>query len=72
MDLKLPHLALGVYHIDVFIVESFVTRIATLQNAFSFEVISSYITDTGWNFEKFMELGNIMSKIDSHKLERLD
>lgn len=72
LDLKLPHLALGAYNVDIYIVESFVTRIATLQNAFSFEVLSSYIPDTGWNFEKFMELGNIMSKINDYKIERID
>jgi lipopolysaccharide transport system ATP-binding protein len=72
MDLILPHLALGAYYIDIYIVESFVTRIATLQNAFSFEVISSYITETGWNFERYMELGNIMAKINDYKLDRID
>lgn len=72
MGIILPHLALGTYYVDIYIVESFVTRIATFQNAFSFEVISSYVTDTGWNFERYMELGNIMAKIKDYKLERID
>ena len=63
LEIKLPQLSLGNYHIDIFIVESFIKRLATFQNAISFEVISSYIMETGWNFERNPEIGNVMFKV---------
>ena len=63
LDIKLPQLALGIYHVDIFIVESFIKRLATFQNATSFEVISSYVKETGWNFERNTEIGNILIKV---------
>lgn len=63
LDIKLPQLALGIYQLDIFIVESFIKRLATFQNAISFEVISSYVKETGWNFERNTEIGNILIKV---------
>jgi lipopolysaccharide transport system ATP-binding protein len=71
-DIKLPHLALGEYFIDIYIVESFVQRLAVFQNIFSFEVISSYIEATGWNFEKSLELGNIMGNVENCQLNTIE
>jgi len=71
-DLQLPQLALGEYHLDVYIVESFVKRLAHFFNVSSFEVSSSFIPASGWNFEKTAEIGNIMHKAENivyHHLE---
>ena len=58
--LNLPHMALGLYYIDLFVVESFVKRHASFFNISSFEVSSSFIPSTGWSFEKYAELGSIL------------
>jgi lipopolysaccharide transport system ATP-binding protein len=68
LDILMPHLSLGLYYMDVYIVESFVTRIAGFYNIFSFEVISSYVSETGWNFEKFPQLGNVLGKVNRHNI----
>lgn len=70
-DIKLPHLALGEYFVDIYIVESFIQRLSVFQNIFSFEVISSYIEDTGWSFEKSLEWGNTMGRIGEYRLDSI-
>jgi len=70
-NLCLPHLAIGEYHIDIYIVESFIERIASLFNVYSFEIFSSYIPETGWSFERYSDLGNIMGKINDYKFSKI-
>jgi lipopolysaccharide transport system ATP-binding protein len=65
LDIKLPQLALGEYFFDIYIVESSIKRISTFQNAISFEVVSSYIVETGWSFDNNSNsLGCILGKIE--------
>lgn len=66
LDIKLPHLALGVYFIDIYIVESSIRRISTFPNSIRFEVISSYITESGWSFNNNNNnLGAILWKVNN-------
>jgi len=71
LEILFPQLALGEYHIDLFIVESFVKRIAVFKNIISFEVISSYIKDTGWVFQPIVEVGNIICKVEGYAISKL-
>jgi len=65
LDIQLPQLALGEYFFDIYIVESSVKRISTFQNAISFEVVSSYIVETGWSFDNNSHsLGSVLGKIE--------
>lgn len=72
LGLVFPQLALGEYHIDIFIVESFIQRLASFENAFSFEIIASFITETGWNFERIPDIGNILIKAQTCDFKKLN
>ena len=69
--LSIPQLSLGEYFLDIYIVESNIQRLAVFENIFSFEVTSSNITETGWNFEHNVNLGSTLGKVNDHQLSRL-
>jgi lipopolysaccharide transport system ATP-binding protein len=71
-NLSLPHLAMGKYHMDIYIVESFIERISNYFNIYSFDVISSYIPETGWSFERSNDLGNIMGEISDCRISKAE
>lgn len=67
----LPHLSLGTYHLDIFMVESFVRRLATFFNITSFEVTSSYLPKTGWAFQKVQDVSSIIHFVKDVELTKV-
>jgi lipopolysaccharide transport system ATP-binding protein len=68
LDLDLPQLSLGIYYVDIFIVETGVQRIFSFHNALSFEVISSYVNESAWTFQRIREVGSLLVNIKSYEL----
>jgi lipopolysaccharide transport system ATP-binding protein len=70
--IKFPPLSIGRYYFDLFIVETFVKRLATFINIYSLDVVSSYVVSTGWAFNKTVDIGSIMQSADDFELINME
>lgn len=59
-NINLPFLSESNYSFDVFVVEPFVKRLVMYNQIMEFEVIDSYIEQTGWTFKEYADTGNIL------------